>query len=437
MREKSETVKTENDILTKTQESNPPKDEINMEEEGEILTELQHSSTTTVSQMDVGGENIKLESQFQIDENELQGLNRKQRRERIRQLKKAFEEKQLQSDLDSCHAIEKVVESSEKVEEYSKVTFTLSSEPEMIETGFSVYGCDELCSSTSESSIHMEETSVNSSIIVSDSSIVTVTSTCSPQANESLDLAKSTDREQVQKSAEQPQGGAINPSCRECGKIECKVLNACNVMAETLYQGNLSDDTQNAVDFDFVSKIKHDNHERSEESSLDLIKGVDELETLKHSMSCDVVKSVEGDSTMKDCSSSDAAVTSSTLTMKNSTVNDTESQSLNLVKSCDQSNCEDSEESGSLCTDESELESGELTDSSEEEEGILDGDRVIVQVEEAAEDQGALRINFREWDRVKLIKSSFESICLLLIALLRIFTKLLKDFSISDEGFKI
>lgn len=405
MSEKSETV---NDILTKTQESTPPKDETNMEEEGEILTELQHSSTTTVSQMDVGGENIKLESQFQIDENELQGLNRKQRRERIRQLMKASEEKQLQSDLDSCHAIEKVVESSEKVEEYSKVTFTLSSEPEMIETGYSVYGCDELCSSTSESSIPMEERSVTSSIIVSDSSVVTVTSTCSPQTNESLDLAKSTDREHIQKGAEQPQGGAINPPCRECGKIKCKVLNACSVIPETLYQGNLSDDTQNAVDFDFVSKIKHDNHERSEESSLDLIKGVDELETLKHSMSCDVVKSVEGDSTMKDCSSTDAAVTSSTLTMKNSTVYDTESQSLNLVKSCDQSNCEDSEDSGSLCTDESELESGELTDSSEEEEGILDDNRVIVQGEEAQEDPGALRNNFREWDRVKPINSSLK-----------------------------
>lgn len=107
-------------------------------------------------------------------------------------------------------------------------------------------------------------------------------------------------------------------------------------------------------------------------------------------MSCDLNESMEdNDSTVKSSSHVDSYLRSSELTMKSANIDNVESLSLNLVQTSDKtSEFRDSEDSRSLCTDESELESGELTDSSDESEESSEEDELIVQGEEPVEDQG-------------------------------------------------
>lgn len=383
-----------------------------MEEDGEIATEVDEQLKSVaasedldmnVSQMEFD-ENAKLNSQFQIDESELQGLNRKQRREKIRLLKKAFEEKLRQGDLRTCEVSDNGRTCSERVDKFDQVCSSVNSgqEPEMIETGYSMYGCDELCSS-SDSSVVMEEMSVHSSVIVSDSSGTTITSTYSLQ-NTTIQDFLSTASENVKKEDPQDQtgdleGSVLIPVCGNCDKTGDKDLVTCQVQEETTYRGNLSDDTQNAVDYDFVAKVKHENHENSDvrctfDDSSDLGKDIQghEISDQKdsQSMSCDLNESMDdNDSTVKSSYHVDSYLTSSKLTMKSANVDNAESLSLNLVQTSDKiSEFQDSEDSRSLCTDESELESGELTDSSDESEESSEEDELIVQGEEPVEDQG-------------------------------------------------
>lgn len=374
-----------------------------MDEDGEISTGVDEQLKSVaasedldmnVSQMEFD-ENAKLNSQFQIDESELEGLNRKQRREKIRLLKKAFEEKLTQGDLRTCEVSDNCGSYSERVDQFDQVCSSVNSgqEPEMIETGYSMYGCDELCSS-SDSSVVMEETSVHSSVIVSDSSGTTVISTYSLQNNTIQDFL-STASENVKKEDPQDQAGDREcsvpiPVCGNCDKTEEKVLVTSKGQEETTYRGNLSDDTQNAVDYDFVTKFKHENS--ALDGNSDLGKDVQGHEILdqkdSQSMSCDLNES-DNDFTVKSSSHVDSYLTTSELTMKSSIVDNEKSLSLNLVQTSDKlSEFQDSEDSRSLCTDESELESGELTDSSDESEENSEEDELIVQGEEPVEEQG-------------------------------------------------
>lgn len=380
-----------------------------MEEDGEIATEVDEQLKSVaasedldmnVSQMEFD-ENAKLNSQFQIDESELQGLNRKQRREKIRLLKKAFEEKLRQGDLRTCEVSDNGRTCSERVDKFDQVCSSVNSgqETEMIETGYSMYGCDELCSS-SDSSVVMEEMSVHSSVIVSDSSGTTITSTYSLQ-NTTIQDFLSTASENVKKEDPQDQTGDLEGSVRipvygNCDKTGDKNFVTCHVQDETTYRGNLSDDTQNAVDYDFVAKVKHENSDArcTLVGNSDLGKDIQGHEILdqkdSQSMSCDLNESMDdNDSTVKSSSHVDSYLKSSELTMKSANIDNVESLSLNLVQTSDKtSEFRDSEDSRSLCTDESELESGELTDSSDESEESSEEDELIVQGEEPVEDQG-------------------------------------------------
>lgn len=380
-----------------------------MEEDGEIATEVDEQLKSVaasedldmnVSQMEFD-ENAKLNSQFQIDESELQGLNRKQRREKIRLLKKAFEEKLRQGDLRTCEVSDNGRTCSERVDKFDQVCSSVNSgqEPEMIETGYSMYGCDELCSS-SDSSVVMEEMSIHSSVIVSDSSGTTITSTYSLQ-NTTIQDFLSTASENVKKEDPQDQTGDLEgsvpiPVCGKCDKTGDKVLVTGQFQDEITYRGNLSDDTQNAVDYDFVAKVKHENSDVrcTLDGNSDLKKDIQGHEILdqkdSQSMSCDLNESMEdNDSTVKSSSHVDSYLRSSELTMKSANIDNVESLSLNLLQTSDKtSEFRDSEDSRSLCTDESELESGELTDSSDESEESSEEDELIVQGEEPVEDQG-------------------------------------------------
>lgn len=377
-----------------------------MEEDGEIATEVDEQLKSVaasedldmnVSQMEFD-ENAKLNSQFQIDESELQGLNRKQRREKIRLLKKAFEEKLRQGDLRTCEVSDNGRTCSERVDKFDHVCSSVNSgqEPEMIETGYSMFGCDELCSS-SDSSVVMEEMSVHSSVIVSDSSGTTITSTCSLQNTTIEDfLSENVKKEDPQDQTGDLEGSVPIPVCGNCDKTGDKDLVTCQVQEETTYGGNLSDDTQNAVDYDFVAKVKHENSDVrcTFDDNSDLGKDIQghEISDQKdsQSMSCDLNESMDdNDSTVKSSSHVDSYLKSSKLTMKSSNIDNVESLSLNLVQTSDKiSEFRDSEDSRSLCTDESELESGELTDSSDESEESSEEDELIVQGEEPVEDQG-------------------------------------------------
>lgn len=407
---KSDSLENLNCKNSKHQESHSEKGELHMDEDGEISTEVDERFKCEAASDDLGmnvtqmefDENVKLNNHFQIDESELQGLNRKQRREKIRLLKKKFEEKLTQNDSKTCEVPQNDGISSETDEKYDQVCSSLNSgqESEVIETGFSMYGCDELCS-TSDSSVVMEETSVHSSVIVSDSSGTTITSTYNLQTNTIQDFIstalgnENVKREDLQSQAGDHEGCVPNPVSKNCDKTGDKVHVTCKVQEETLYQGNLSDDTQNAVDYDFVTKVKHENGDvrYTPDANSDIGKDpqghkiVDQKDL--QSMSCDLNQSVDDESsTVIDSSHVDSYLTSSEFTIKSSKVDDMESLSLNLVQTSDKtSECQDSEDSGSLCTDESELESGELTDSSDESEESLEEDEPILEGEEPLEDQ--------------------------------------------------
>lgn len=127
-KEKSDSLQNLNCNNSKNQENCSEKGELNMEEDGEIATEVDEQLKSlaasedldmNVSQMEFD-ENAKLNSQFQIDESELQGLNRKQRREKIRLLKKAFEEKLRQGDLRTCEVSDNGRSCSERVDKFDR-----------------------------------------------------------------------------------------------------------------------------------------------------------------------------------------------------------------------------------------------------------------------------------------------------------------------------
>lgn len=365
-------------------------------EDGEILAGMENQvnySTESVvtlspSHMDTIEES-ESESKFQVSEAELQGLNRKQRREKIRLMKKAFEEKKMQGSLKSSQRTGSGFEPPEKMEKSDELNYITNNgeEQERIETGYSMFGCDELCS-TSGSSILMEETSTHSDCVVSDSSVTTKNSTCSPQANliqgsvsntmAGSKLEKNGDTEV--EDCRSYVGSCTTPACRDCGQTECKIH--ISLQEETLYQGNLSDDTQNAVDYDFVIKIKNeisdDNQGQSTSQSVGTCSDEDSKIKDSKSMLSDHNKSVEQNSTLK-CSSNVDMPVSPISTKRNTS---------NLVcdegQSCDE--ISESEDIGSLCTSESELESGELTESSEESDGSSDED--MIQEEDNGEDQG-------------------------------------------------